>query len=485
MRAAVYTRISHDALQEGLGVERQRQDCEALCERKGWQVVEAYSDNDVSAAGARKARPGYEAMMAAVEAGTIDVIVAYSNSRLSRRPAEWLDLIGLANKGTQIATVATGQYDLTTADGRAVAMTVAIWDAAEAERTGERVKRQKQQRLAAGMPPASRYRTFGYERDWTVIEEEAAIVRDVFARVARGQSLNAITNKLIALGIKTVSGKPWRYAVTHRMIESPIYAGLLTEKGKIIGRAKITPLIDEATYTASQGRERKAGFNTRKGLLSGIATCDLCKTPMTRDGASYVCPRISGGCGRVRMKAEWLDTVVNAYMGNMVLIDAWNSDKPEVEEDPVAQWDARIEAAQKAHTDGDLDLADLLPLLKDYRAKRGVALREAAAKVEASPYKPLEDYDAADLSAQRGMIAKHIKALMIRPNPKPGNTKFDESRFYVLRANNSIVPGAAINVIDHRDPHYDGFGTHPETRAQIADKNSDFFAELGIETESE
>jgi site-specific DNA recombinase len=49
-----------------------------------------------------------------------------------------------------IRTVVSGDDDLSTADGRAVARTIAAWDAAEAERSSERIKRQKRQRSEKG-----------------------------------------------------------------------------------------------------------------------------------------------------------------------------------------------------------------------------------------------------------------------------------------------------------------------------------------------
>ena len=71
--AVVYARISHDAglddpdaLEDGLGVKRQVDDCTALASSLGLTVVDTYADNDVSAAGRAKPRPQYEAMLSAV-----------------------------------------------------------------------------------------------------------------------------------------------------------------------------------------------------------------------------------------------------------------------------------------------------------------------------------------------------------------------------------------------------------------------------------
>ena len=60
MQAAIYTRISKDREGAGLGVERQRADCQELAGRLRWTVVEVFSDNDISAYSGRT-RPGYQA----------------------------------------------------------------------------------------------------------------------------------------------------------------------------------------------------------------------------------------------------------------------------------------------------------------------------------------------------------------------------------------------------------------------------------------
>jgi len=71
-RAGIYARISSDRDGQQLGVRRQLEDCERLAERKGWQVVERYIDDDVSAYNGHQ-RPDYRRMLATSESGLIDV----------------------------------------------------------------------------------------------------------------------------------------------------------------------------------------------------------------------------------------------------------------------------------------------------------------------------------------------------------------------------------------------------------------------------
>src|SRR5688572_6758355 len=111
MRAGLYVRISKDHEGEALGVERQEQDCRALAGRKGWDVVQVYSDNDLSASSGKR-RPAWELLLSDLEAGTIDAVLAYSSSRLYRRLADlgrFLEVVKA--RKAEVATVASGDID--------------------------------------------------------------------------------------------------------------------------------------------------------------------------------------------------------------------------------------------------------------------------------------------------------------------------------------------------------------------------------------
>ncbi|MEO6713891.1 MAG: recombinase family protein, partial [Mycobacteriales bacterium] len=135
----VYTRISRDDLGDGRGVERQREDCFALCERRGWTVEGTYVDNDTSAFSG-KVRPAYQDLLTAVRGGRLDVVVAWAPERLHRSPRELEDFLELIEStGTAVETVKAGAWDVSTSHGRLVARMLGAVSRAESERTGERV----------------------------------------------------------------------------------------------------------------------------------------------------------------------------------------------------------------------------------------------------------------------------------------------------------------------------------------------------------
>ncbi|MGA8331522.1 MAG: recombinase family protein, partial [Mycobacterium sp.] len=81
MRAAVYTRISQDATGQRAGVTRQLEDCEALADRLGWQVIHRYDDNDLSASSG-PARPGFEALLKAMADSEFGAVICWHPDRL-------------------------------------------------------------------------------------------------------------------------------------------------------------------------------------------------------------------------------------------------------------------------------------------------------------------------------------------------------------------------------------------------------------------
>src|ERR1044072_6430180 len=96
INAAVYLRISSDPTGQQLGIARQRDDCVALSEQRGWTPVE-YVDNDTSAPSG-KGRPAYERMLADIRDGAIGAVVAWDLDRLHRRHIELEAFMALADE---------------------------------------------------------------------------------------------------------------------------------------------------------------------------------------------------------------------------------------------------------------------------------------------------------------------------------------------------------------------------------------------------
>lgn len=332
---AIYARISDDTEGRAAGVQRQIEDALKLVERTGWGLspYEPFVDNDISASTRSSARrPAFERMMELVESGQIDAIVFYSNSRLTRRPREFEDIIELVERtGLLLNSVVSGQADLSTADGRQIARMLAAADAAEAERTSERVTRAFVQRRAEGRPNPSG-RAFGFEAGGEVVNEaEAEEIRQAARKVIdEGWSLGMLVKDWNARGVKTVKGaQGWSRVTLSRALLRPRAAGLIEQRGEIVGTiGSFDPIItvEEQRKMRELFAGRRNGstvtYKERRNVLAGFLVCGKCGRPMrvnmlldaegkTRKDAYVVCSRSQFGCGNVKRNLLHLEAYVD------------------------------------------------------------------------------------------------------------------------------------------------------------------------------
>lgn len=313
MKAAIYTRISLDKNGEGLGVARQLEECAALADRLGWEVVAHYDDNDTSAFNPRKRRPGYEALLESMKDGDVQAVVCWHTDRLYRRLGDLERLIEIAEAAkVEIRTVRGGDLDLSTSAGRMVARILGSVANAESEHKGERQKSANAQKAAAGRWQTAN-RPFGYTLTGEPLEPEASAYRQAAADVLAGKSLNGIARQWNAAGLKTtlagakhtnprtkrpgeVAGQ-WNNPKVRRLLMNPRYAALKVYRGKVVGPGDWTPLIEPDVHHAvvavltNPSRSTAVSFE-RKHLGANLYRCGLCDDGTTLKSA------FPGGRGR-------------------------------------------------------------------------------------------------------------------------------------------------------------------------------------------
>jgi len=86
-RAAIYVRVSTDKQT----IDNQVQVLRQIAERRGWQVVEQYSDAGISGSKGRDGRPGLDQMLKDAQRRHFDVVMAWAIDRLGR---SLIDLLG-------------------------------------------------------------------------------------------------------------------------------------------------------------------------------------------------------------------------------------------------------------------------------------------------------------------------------------------------------------------------------------------------------
>ena len=454
--AAIYARISRDISGERLGVERQLSDCRELARARGWTVAEEYIDNDVSAYRG-KARPAYKRMMEDILAGQRDAVIVYHMDRLTRRPIELEEFTQVADRAglTQVVTVNT-DLNLGNNDGLFTARILAAVAAQESGRKSERLKRKARETAEAGRPNGGYLRPFGYEKDRvTVIESEAAVIREVAARYIAGESLISLTKWLQGAGHLSMAGLPWHTSTLRTMLANPRIAGLRAHNGVVVAKAVWPAIISEeqrAQIMAAMERRRVSGRRTpRRYLLSGLLRCGNCGNKLFSssriDSRRYVCSSSPdhGGCGRLTVVAgpleEWIAEAVLIRLDSPAMDDAMagraaaDSRQTALISELHADEEQMQELAQlwatKAISSGEWKAAREPLEARIYNSQRALtqlAGNHALDGVVGQGAKLREGWESLNLSRQAAIVAAVLDYATIESRKTRGGAGFDPSR---------------------------------------------------------
>lgn len=335
---------------DGLAIERQREQCEALATYRQWEVVQTYVDQSKSATDRTKVRPAYDRMVSDYKAGAFTAIVCYDLDRLTRQPRQLEDWIDAAELRGLALVTANGDADLSTDGGRMYARIKAAVARAEMERKGARQSAAQRQRAMQGRAPKG-MRPLGYATNGDVIPDEAEAVRAIYAlftRPAHPESLRSLARALSGTqdieGItprprhshvvskeraqrRIAEGKeprtiepdgPWSPSTVLGILRNPRYARMSTYTPKTAQadggrrrswRAQILrddagepirgqweAIVDDETWWRAQDilddKDRvtnTSGSTKRKHLGSGLYRCGVCGGKVTGAPRGYGC----------------------------------------------------------------------------------------------------------------------------------------------------------------------------------------------------
>lgn len=461
-RAAIYCRISRDRVGAGLGVERQELECRELAAKLGFTVVDVYIDNDLSAYSG-KPRPSYVRMLADLEAGHVNAVLAWHTDRLHRSPVELEAYITACEKrDVPTHTVKAGPLDLATPSGRLVARQLGAVARYEVEHSIERQQAAKLQAAAAGRWAGGR-RPFGFEADGvTVRPDEARIVSEITDAILLGASVRAQVAKLNERGFLTSTGRPWRHTELRRMLLRPRNAGLREHRGEVIGKAEWPAIVDADKWRAVRSmlsdpaRRTSPAETGRRWLLSGLARCGAegCGAPMIvtqlesnrRGVPSYSCKARKCTVRNAAEVEDYISKVVIERLSRPDAIDLLQPASPDVD---LAALNAEEEDLQNR-----LDaLADNLDLDERTLARRTAALNRRLdevrqQKADASRGSVFEGivgasdvaaaWESFDLGRKRAIIDVLMAVTVLRsrrgrpPGWRPGESYFDPTTIDIV-----------------------------------------------------
>lgn len=318
MISAVYGRQSmgkrksiEDQIRLGVGVARER----------SWTLVpeHMYQDKVSASRFARLERDDWPRVREAVRNGQFDVLILWESSRGDREPETWLNFLSDCRRANVKIFIIENErlYDMAVIGDWEALATEGLRNAVESEKISKRVRRGHAGSAQDGRPSHGRA-PYGYRRTYdptsgTLLGQEpdpdtAPIVQRVFDMLSMGFPVNEVARRT---GL---------YPVKVRNIGlNPAYMALRVYNGQTFP-GNWPPLVQPELYYAvhrilTDPTRRTTSGGGQRWLLSGLATCGVCDTPLTATkGRWYRCAL--RGCVRVVIAGmdDWITKAIIAYL---------------------------------------------------------------------------------------------------------------------------------------------------------------------------
>lgn len=366
VKVAAYARISMETERTPLSLSTQVSYYQQLIhDTPSWTFAGVFADSGIS--GTTTHRPQFQEMLALAREGAIDLILTKSISRFARNTVDLLETVReLKDLGVEVR-FEKENISSTSADGELMLTLLASFAQAESEQISQNVKWRIWKGFEEGK--ANGFHLYGYTdsvdgTDVQIIEEEATVVRWIFAQYMKKTSCEKMAAQLIADGrVPHLADNKVPGEWVRHILKNPHYTGDLllgrwsTPEGRP-GRAvrntgqlpqylvenAIPAIIDRETFTAVQteiARRRELGARANWSIetvaLTSKIKCLSCncsfvrnvRNPKTQNLIStehWICTeRKKGrktGCGT----CEISDTALKGFIAQVLDIEAFDED---------------------------------------------------------------------------------------------------------------------------------------------------------------
>lgn len=281
--AVIYARYSSEK-QNDMSIDGQIAECRRYAEANGLFVIGEYIDRAYSATTDR--RPEFRRMIEDSKKKNFDAVIVYQLDRFARNmfDAGYYAKI-LRDNGAELVSA----VEHISGDSAGVITTALILGMAEwySKQLSEKVTRGMYQNAEQCKHNGSTI-PFGYktdsERKYILDEFKAPIVKEIFTRIANGETAVEIAEDLNKRGIKTAKDRPF--------VKNSIYFILRNEKYKgiyIYGDLRIPDgmprIISDELFDEVQeiiGRKHRSHRHAKEEFfLTGVLYCGECKELMT------------------------------------------------------------------------------------------------------------------------------------------------------------------------------------------------------------
>ncbi|WP_416149387.1 recombinase family protein [Salipaludibacillus sp. HK11] len=339
MRAAVYIRVStNEQVQEGYSIKAQKMKLEAYAVSQGWDIVQYYVDEGLSAKDMERAE--LKRMLGSLDKDVFDCVLVYRLDRLTRSVLDLYEMIKLFEKHAIKFKSATEVYDTTTATGRLFVTLIASLAQWERENTGERISFGMEQKAREGKwvnnrPP------YGYDIAGDYLEvnqREAKMIRELFDLYLEGKSMHKIAIELNERNIASKRKALWQQGTVGYILKNPLYKGTMrynyrkNKENYFEVEDAVPPIIDKDKFDTVQNLMQKrktfpAKSATSTYMFSQIGKCARCGGGLVGKSStvirgekeyysqSYRCTkRTFGGCDLPSIASNYLESQFHKYL---------------------------------------------------------------------------------------------------------------------------------------------------------------------------
>lgn len=329
LRVAAYARVSTEHERQLSSIAAQVSYYSHLIQSTpGWDYVGVFIDEGITGT-STKHRDGFKHLMDTAKAGGIDVILTKSISRLARNTVDLLATVReLKDLGVAVR-FEREQIDTLSADGELLLTLLASFAQEESRSLSHNVKWAIRNRYKNG--GTNSFVVYGYSwanGKFTIIDEEAKIVRLLFANYLDGISPEKTAGMLNSEGKRSRGGGRFYGSVFRRMLENERYKGCqmlqkmyrptIQAPTRALNNGELPrywvdqalpPIIDEAMFDAVQAEiahRREVGPaatpSKNTGVFTGRICCGACgknyqrKTRTYKSGTSYKFWRCWSAC---------------------------------------------------------------------------------------------------------------------------------------------------------------------------------------------
>ncbi len=229
LRVAAYCRVSSDSADQKHSYATQiRAYTDKISQHKGWELVDVYADEGLT--GTRMdQRDDFNRMLADCRKGKIDRVLVKSISRFARNTRDCL--ASLRELMAMGVTVCFEKENIDT-DTLTTELMVSVSAALAQEESVSISKNQRisyQRRMERGEFITCKapygYRLIG-GKNLEIYEEEAAVIRQIFARYLSGENTEEIAAALTRMGLRTRDGKEqWNTFAVAYILRNEKYVG--------------------------------------------------------------------------------------------------------------------------------------------------------------------------------------------------------------------------------------------------------------------